>query len=137
MTSDPEVIREINLFGNPHWMDNVKGCFNSNQKMKQVEVTDAIKTKADSLRHIFNTHLRRHLNIRIQQNNIMKHLSFAWTSKNMGVVPALMTLYDVVKDEVLMLDENSTLLKSKKNYILVGADKLKKHGAYLYYKNND
>ena len=36
-----------------------------------------------------------------------------------------------------MLDENSTLLKSKNNYILVGAEELNKHGAYLYYDNND
>ena len=137
VTSDPEVIRASTLLGKPNWMDDVEMCFNSNHKMKQVKVTDEIGTKADILQRVLNTRLTKHLNICIEQNNIRKHWSFAWARKNMGVVSALMTLYDMVKDKVIMLDENSTLLKSKDNYILVGADESNKHGAYLYYDNND
>ena len=55
----------------------------------------------------------------------------------MGVIAAIMTLYDLVKDDIITLDDNSTLLKSINNYILVGPDEQNKHGAYLYYDMND
>lgn len=60
-----------------------------------------------------------------------------WAHKNIGVIAAVMTLYNLVKDDVITLDDNSTLLKRRNHYIVVGPDDQNKHGAYLYYNNND
>ena len=48
-----------------------------------------------------------------------------------------MALYDLVKDDAVTLDENSTLLKSANKYAEVGQDEAFKHGAYLYFNKND
>ena len=48
-----------------------------------------------------------------------------------------MTLYDLVKDSVEVLDENACLLKGNDKFILISEDEANKHGAYLYFDNND
>ena len=39
------------------------------------------------------------------------------TTNNLSVVAAVMALYDLIKGDVIMLDENSTLLKSENKKI--------------------
>lgn len=50
---------------------------------------------------------------------------------------AVMVLYDHVKEDIQCLDNTTTLLKSIKNFVIVGADEVRIQGAYLYYDTND
>ena len=47
-----------------------------------------------------------------------------------------MVLYDLVKSDVVILDENTTLLKSNNMFIKIDEDESNHHMAYLYYDHN-
>ena len=55
----------------------------------------------------------------------------------MGPMAALMCLFDHVKDDLLCLDNNATLLADKYSFVMVGGDEQEKQGTYLYYDLND
>ena len=53
--------------------------------------------------------------------------------ENIYCIAAIMARYNLVKNDVYVLDENATFLRSSTNFIEVGQDQANMHGAYLYF----
>ena len=115
----------------------VESCFNMHKKMNAVNVSSELKVKADNIHRRLAAHLHRHLNFKVTNANMRSHWSFEWAVKNLHCIAAIMVRYDLVKNDVLALDENATLLRSCTKFIKVGVDEASMHGAYLYFDTND
>lgn len=57
-------------------------------------------------------HLNRHLNLGIAYVNKRNQWSLKWAANNLHCIASLMVRYNLVKDNVLALDENATMLNS-------------------------
>ena len=125
------------LLENNTWIEKVDLCFNPHKKMNVVNVSCELKLKADNIQRLLAAHLHRHLNFRVTNANKRKHWSFEWAAKNLHCIAAIMARYDLIKNDVLALDESATLLRSCTKFIKVGVDQANMHGAYLYFDTND
>ena len=118
-------------------MDKVDCCFNSRKKMNVVNVSSDIKLKANNIQRLLQAHLHRNLNARVNNPKTRNHWSFQWARNNIYCIAAIMAMYDLVKNDVMVLDESATLLRTSNKIIQVGVDESNMHGAYLYYDTND
>ena len=118
MTSN-EILTASSMLDKPDWLEKVNYCFNKNNKMKAQLVSEELKSKANSVQRVLNIRLTKHLNNRVANPKIRNHWSFLWARKNFPIISAIMTRYNQVKDDVLLLDENATLLKPRNMYIPV------------------
>ena len=98
-------------------MHKVEFCFNSKKKLNALIVSSELRVKADNIEQIFKTHLDRHLNMRIENPKMRKHWSFEWGKKNIYCISAIMARYNLVKNDVYVLDENATFLRLSAKFI--------------------
>ena len=125
------------LLGNAAFISKVNSCFNPNDKIVNEEVTDELKKKGDEIQKMLHKRLTKHLSYRITDPKIRKHWSFEWARKNFPHMAAVMALHGHVKDNIMVLGENATLLKSAAQYIDVKESDTVQNGAYLYFDTND
>ena len=100
------------LLSDADFISKVNSCFNPNNKIVNEEITDELKKKGDEIQKMLHKRLTRHLSYRIIDPKIRKHWSFEWARKNFPHMAAVMTLHGHVKDNIMVLGENATLLKS-------------------------
>ena len=83
----------------------------------------------DEIQKMLHKRLTRHLSYRITDPKIRKYWSFEWARKNFPHMAAVMALHGHVKDNIMVLGENATLLKSAAQYIEVKESDTVQNGA--------
>ena len=100
-------------------------------------VTDEMKEKADLLVKI----LRSRMNFMLESRNVSKdrreHWAIKLAFKNLSVVAAYMILCQHVKEDLLCLDEQKSLLTSDTGKFIQCQDHSERIGSYLYFCIND
>ena len=132
-----EIRKASDLFQNKDWMNAVKNCFNSKDKLLIRVVNESLTKQADELIKILHIRFERHLRLRITNRSKHNHWSLLWSRKNITVIAAIMVLFDHVKRDLSCLDESTTLLSTHGNYLMIANVESNLQGAYLYYDMND